>query len=141
MALSLTTKDSFAPLHTAGFYPLDVLLCTHWADSGLKCSQRAKVRHLSGKILPGASLDFFFPSLRFGRTEPLAYTVKNYSVFANTNMHSEFPLSQHIHQPPTTWQLPSTARQLLSQRSEDFLTYSSLPIKGSCGIGPADHVP
>lgn len=62
MAISLTTKDSFAPLHTAGFYPLDVLLCTHWADSGLKCSQRAKVRHLSGKILPGASLDFFFPA-------------------------------------------------------------------------------
>lgn len=86
---------------------------------------------------------FFFPpcSLRTGRAEPLAYTVKNYSIFANTNMRSELPLSQHIHQPPTTWQLLSAARQLLSQRSEDFLPYCSLPVKGLPSIRPANHVP
>lgn len=86
-------------------------------------------------------INVFFPSLRIGRAEPIAYTVKNYSIFANTNMRSEFPLSQHIRQPPTTWQLPSAARQLLSQRSEDFLMYCSLPIKGSRSIRPADHIP
>lgn len=86
-------------------------------------------------------INVFFPGLQIGRAEPLAYTVKNYSIFAKTNMHSEFPLSQHIRQPPTTWQLPSAARQLVSQRSEDFLAYCSLPVKGLPSIRPANHIP
>lgn len=107
MALFLTTMGSFVPLQMVWFYPLDVLLCIHWDGSGPKCSQRAKVRCNSGEkrwlvLVKG----FFPPSLRIGRAEPLAYTVKNYNIPANTNTGSEFPLSQHIRQPPTTWQLP-----------------------------------
>lgn len=89
--------------------------------------------------MPSASY-CFFPSLRFGRTKPLAYTVKNYSVFANTNTRSEFPLSQHIRQPPTTWQLPSADRQMLLLRSKAFLMYLSLPSQGPHSIPPANPV-
>lgn len=48
------------PTPHSGILPFDVLLSIHRADSGPKCSQRAKVRHLSGKNSAWCQLIFFF---------------------------------------------------------------------------------